>query len=200
VRHFILYIFIHLCIFFDRCRLLTFFMKFCLLRGLIAAVNVEFTSDINGKDHTHDLPNSLCATSCSFEHFLSRWSNSWLVFDKKPLSTAKLPYDKLCSIVFTDRISGYFHVEIKGEVRPVNQYPDGHPGIQPTLVLQRLASGNWTAFPPASDTPYNVFNSCCLQMWNSSPAEDPKPRNIEKAPQGSNKSILVNSELFTSAG
>jgi hypothetical protein len=180
---------------FHFCRLLTFFIKLCLLRGFTTAVNLAFASDINEKDHTHDLPGLTCPPqSCSFEHFLSQWSNSWLVFDRKSSSTAKRPYNTLSSIVFTDRISGFCHVEIKGVHKvPVHDAPTGHlcetnPLAGTLLALQRLASGDWSSFPPVSNTPYNVFNSCCLRMWDSPPTEDPKPQNIEKMP--STKSTL----------
>jgi hypothetical protein len=91
VSHSTLFLSVHAL--FHFCRLFTFFIKLCLLRGLTTAVNLAFASDINGKDHTHDLPDlTFPPRSCSFEHFLSQWSNSWLVFERTPWSTAILPY------------------------------------------------------------------------------------------------------------
>lgn len=139
---------------------------------------------MNGIDHsTRDPPDSAYVASCSFEHFLSQWSNGWLVFDKKPLSNANLPYKKLGSIVFTSRISEFRHAKIEGIVVGERYHNPDDIRLKNAFALQRLASGDWTAFPPVSDTPYNVFNSCCLQMWDSPPMEDSKPQNIEKTSQ-----------------
>ena len=170
----------------DLCSLLTFFVKLCLLRGLIAAVNLQFRTSIKGMDHIRNPevpPSTHTSSSCSFEHFLSEWSNAWLVFDKTPSSSTKLPYNKLSSIVFTNRTSGFRHVEIKGDALEWQydwQCYDNDLVKKRAVALQLLASGNWTAFPEASPFPYNVFHSCCRQMWNSPPMEVSKPRDIEK--------------------
>lgn len=135
------------------CSLLTFFMRLCLLCGLAAVVSpIAFILDWFCIFHVH------------FD-FLSRWSKSWLVFDKKPLSTAKLPHKTLCSIVFTNRICGFRHIEMEGIVLPVHQYHHYNElRLEPPAALERLASGDWSAFLAASDHPYNVCHPRCQQI------------------------------------
>jgi hypothetical protein len=160
------------------CSLLTFFVKLCVLRGLTAAIEFAFTSDSDILHAHHDglLP---VDSACTFEDFLTRWSNSWLVFETGCGSAshhtpdkANLRYSKLYSIVFT---SGSHYVEITSSLS------------LGTSNLQRLAAGIWTAFPPVTAIPYNVLHPRCLRMWNSLPADDAKPRNIEKTPRKSDR-------------
>jgi len=90
------------------CSLLTIFMKLCLIRGLVAAVKFSFASeDMNVKDEAHGSP-------CSLENFLSQW-NGWLEFKYGTfVERKKLPYRKLCSIVFSDRASAFADFGIFG--------------------------------------------------------------------------------------
>ena len=175
------------------CSLLTFFVKLCVLRGLTAAIELAFTSDSDILHAHHDglLP---VDSACTFEDFLTQWSNGWLVFETGHGShhtsdKANLPYNKLDSIVFT---SGSHHVEIKSDL-----------GASQEANLQRLAAGIWTAFPPATDIPYNALHPRCLRMWNSLPADDTKPRNIEKTPRKSDrgyfKDLSISSDWETRA-
>ena len=56
-------------------------------------------------------------------------------------------------------------------------------------MIQRLASRDWTAFPPPLDTLYNVFNPCCLRIWDSPPMEESDVQDTERMPER-NKSFL----------
>ncbi|KAG2365724.1 hypothetical protein BDR07DRAFT_1397991 [Suillus spraguei] len=107
--------------------LLTVFMKLCLIRGLIAAVKLAFTSqDIDVKYQAHDSPFSLA-------NFLSQW-NGWLEFEagKSIHRRERLPYRKLRSIVFSDISAlSYGHVRIS---------------LSETK-LELMAAGDWTAIP-----------------------------------------------------
>jgi len=168
------------------CSLLTFFVKLCVLRGLTAAIELAFTSDSDILHAHHDglLP---VDSACTFEDFLTQWSNGWLVFETGHGShhtsdKANLPYNKLDSIVFT---SGSHHVEIKSDL-----------GASQEANLQRLAAGIWTAFPPVTAIPYNVLHPQCLRMWNSLPADDVKPRNIEKTPRKSDRGAFKDLTRF----
>ncbi|KAJ8591001.1 hypothetical protein M405DRAFT_132043 [Rhizopogon salebrosus TDB-379] len=53
-----------------------------------------------------------------------------------------------------------------------------------------LIEGDWKAFPYPYNYPFAVFQSQCLQMWDSPPTENTKPRRIETMPFQSNVSYL----------
>ncbi|OJA11782.1 hypothetical protein AZE42_07384 [Rhizopogon vesiculosus] len=93
--------------------LLTFFVKLCLLRGITAAVIATFTS-ANVRDNTAHSCLAWHKSPCTLEHFLSRWSTGWLVFqygvhldDNMPHKN--VPYDKLHYMFFADL---FYSVEI----------------------------------------------------------------------------------------
>ncbi|KAG2361189.1 hypothetical protein BDR07DRAFT_1410328 [Suillus spraguei] len=143
--------------------LLTVFMKLCLIRGLVAAVKLSFASeDMNVRDEAHGLP-------CSLENFLSQW-NGWLGFEYGTSAQRnKLPYRKLRSIVFSDRVSTF---ACAGVV--YSGYSSRNQN------LERLAAGDWTVLDckrGPEDQAYNVFQPHCLRMWDS--PIDLKPRKIE---------------------
>lgn len=148
--------------------LLTVFMKLCLIRGLIATVKLAFASE--GVDLKVRVPSS--GSPCSLENFLSQW-NGWLEFKKSVYSG--LPcHCRLGAIVFSDRISEL----ALGHVRITHDE---------TLSLERLAAGDWTAFPPMRPVPYNVSQPHLLRMWDSQPMEDPNPTEVETTPWKSNQ-------------
>ncbi|KAJ8591000.1 hypothetical protein M405DRAFT_815070 [Rhizopogon salebrosus TDB-379] len=71
--------------------ILTFVLKLCLLRGLTAAVKVEFASENVGVKEAQ--PASAYKSPCSFEYFLEQWSNAWLVFPGIDFHHTNNPYD-----------------------------------------------------------------------------------------------------------
>ncbi|OJA11783.1 hypothetical protein AZE42_07385 [Rhizopogon vesiculosus] len=143
---------------------LTLVMKLFLLRGLATAVKVEFTSGaVTLKNNAHPR-RSAYQSPCSFEYFLSQWSNAWLVFKGTDLNInnpyEKVPYEKLSLVVFTDH---FHHVKVGSSWRI------------------------WRPFPQPRDNPYMIFQSRCLQLWDSHPMEDPRPQRIEVRPLPSDK-------------
>ncbi|KAG1795545.1 hypothetical protein EV424DRAFT_1547508 [Suillus variegatus] len=148
---------------FDReFRLLTIFVKLCLIRGLIAVVRLAFTSqDVDVKYEAHGSP-------CLLTNFLLQW-NGWLEFDAgKSVHREKLPYRKLRSIVFSDNSESSLN---RGYVRMKGDW--SYSNI-------RLMAGDWTAIPPVCPMLYDELQPHCLRMWNSPP--DPNPAKIETMP------------------
>ncbi|OAX33644.1 hypothetical protein K503DRAFT_775402 [Rhizopogon vinicolor AM-OR11-026] len=145
--------------------LLTFFIKLCLVRGLITVVKLAFISeDIDARDQTCDYPGSPHGSPCTFERFLWEW-NGWLVKFRDFHLETRYEYI-IYAIVFADSSC---QVEITGNLKP---------RIENEHTVLHLAAGDWT-FPPAIDAPYELPKE---RIWDSPPTDNPKPRLIETTP------------------